>query len=142
MYRFGEKSVERLSTCRPELQMLFGEVIQHVDCCILEGHRGEELQHKAYLEGKSKLDWPHGPHNAEPSNAVDAAPWPLCWPDSKSKTYLKDLARWYWFAGFVQAIAAEHGIPLLWGGDWNNNHIFTDQNFDDLPHFEIKGGKG
>lgn len=142
MPRFSDKSIERLSTCRPALQTLFREVIRHVDCGIIEGHRGEEAQTRAYNEGKSKLPWPKGPHNTLPSNAVDVALWPLCWPNPKSKTYLKDLARWYWFGGFVQAVAADLGIPLVWGGDWNNNHIFIDQNFDDLPHFEIKGGKG
>jgi len=26
---------------------------------------------------------------------------------------------------------------LRWGGDWDSDKVFDDQNFDDLPHFEL-----
>jgi peptidoglycan L-alanyl-D-glutamate endopeptidase CwlK len=26
---------------------------------------------------------------------------------------------------------------IRWGGDWDSDDIFDDQNFDDLPHFEL-----
>ena len=54
MPKFGSRSKSRLKTCDTRLQDLFNEVIKHVDCSVLEGHRGEERQNKFYDEGKSK----------------------------------------------------------------------------------------
>lgn len=51
-------------------------------------------------------------------------------------------ARFYYFAGRILQIADQcyrEGKTkelLRWGGDWDKDHDFTDQNFDDLPHFE------
>jgi hypothetical protein len=30
------------------------------------------------------------------------------------------------------------GIGLRWGGDWDSDKDFSDQNFDDLVHWELK----
>ena len=79
MPRFGRKSKERLASCDPKLQKLFNEVIKHVDCSVLEGHRGKERQNKFYDEGKSKVRYPNGRHNANPSLAVDVTPYPVDW---------------------------------------------------------------
>ena len=87
-------------------------------------------QDKYFNEGKSKLKFPHGKHNADPSNAVDVVPYPVDWEDTD---------RMYYFAGFVKGIAAVMGIPIRWGGDWNDNTEVKDTNFKDLPHFELRG---
>ena len=129
MPRFGKKSRERLSTCDKRLQDLFNEVIKTVDCSVLEGHRSEERQNKLQEEGKSKVRYPKGRHNASPSNAVDVAPYPIDWNDRE---------RFHLFAGFVLGVANRMGITLRWGGDWNMNFNLKDNNFDDLPHFEIR----
>ena len=55
MPQFGKDSLARLSTCHPDLQKLFKEVIKHYDCTILEGHRSDEDQLKAFNAGKSKI---------------------------------------------------------------------------------------
>jgi peptidoglycan L-alanyl-D-glutamate endopeptidase CwlK len=44
MPQFGKDSLTKLSTCHPDLQKLFNEVIKHYDCTILEGHRSDEDQ--------------------------------------------------------------------------------------------------
>ena len=62
------------------------------------------------------------------SRAVDAAPWPIDWQDTKG---------FYHFAGFVRGIAAQLGIKIRWGGDWSNNMNLNDQTFFDLVHFEL-----
>lgn len=129
MPHFGRRSLHRLRTADPRLQTLFTRVVQTYDCTILEGHRGEEAQNAAFAAGKSKLRWPNGNHNAYPSKAVDVAPYPVDWSDTK---------RFYHFAGFVQATAAELGIPIRWGGDWDRDYDLNDQRFNDLVHFEIK----
>ena len=129
MPRFGRKSKERLASCDPMLQKLFNEVIKHVDCGVLEGHRGEERQNKFYDEGKSKVRYPNGRHNANPSLAVDVTPYPVDWEDRERQTL---------FAGFVLGIARGLGITVRWGGDWDMDFDVQDNKFDDFPHFEIK----
>jgi peptidoglycan L-alanyl-D-glutamate endopeptidase CwlK len=129
MPKFGKKSISRLETCHEDLQQVFYQVIKHFDCTVLEGHRGEKLQNKYFDEGKSKVKFPKGKHNASPSNAVDIVPWPVDWDDTD---------RMYYFAGFVKGIAAMLDIPLRWGGDWNDNTEVKDTGFKDLPHFELK----
>lgn len=128
MPAFSARSSAQLATCNPDLQRLFSEVVQHYDCTVIEGHRGQESQNKAYLEGKSKLKWPHGNHNAYPSRAVDVAPYPLDWNDRD---------RFLHFAGFVFGIASQMGIKLRYGGDWDGDFKFKGPGLVDLPHFEL-----
>lgn len=127
MPKFSAISRQRLETCHEDLQRLFREVVKYVDCSILEGHRGRERQEQMVAEGKSKVHWPGGKHNTEPSNAVDVAPYPIDW---------EDIRRWYYFGGYVQATAQQMGIPVRWGGDWKGDHDFSANKFNDLPHWE------
>jgi peptidoglycan L-alanyl-D-glutamate endopeptidase CwlK len=129
MPKFSRKSKERLATCDDRLQKVFNEVIKYVDCSILEGHRSEERQNKLYEEGKTKVKYPKGRHNASPSLAVDVAPYPIDWDDRERFTL---------FAGFVIGLARGMGITLRWGGDWNMNFEVNDNKFDDFPHFEVR----
>ncbi len=127
MPQFGKTSLEKLATCHPDLQKLFGEVIKHYDCTIIEGHRSDEDQLKAFNAGKSKIK-SGGNHNQTPSLAVDVVPWPVDWNDKN---------RFYHFAGRVQGIAQMLNIKIRWGGDWDSDNDLKDQNFYDLPHFEL-----
>ena len=129
MPRFGRSSRSRLATCDEDLQDLFNEVIKHVDCSVLEGHRGKERQNKLYDEKKTKVRYPDGRHNASPSRAVDVVPYPIDWSDRE---------RFHLFAGFVIGIAKSMEINIRWGGDWNQNFEVDDNQFDDFPHFELK----
>ncbi len=135
MNKYGSKSLENLRTCHPDLQKLFEIVVEYFDNTILEGHRGEKAQNAAFAEGKSKLRWPYGNHNAYPSNAVDVIPYPIDWNDRERIIY---------FAGFVMGVAKilkKNGViqhDIRWGGDWNENTQLKDNSFDDLVHFEIK----
>lgn len=127
MPEFGRKSKEQLSTCHPDLQKIFNEVIKYYDCTVIEGHRSDEDQLIAFNSGKSKIK-SGGKHNQNPSLAVDVAPWPVDW---------KDKNRFYHFAGFVQGIAKMLNIKVRWGGDWDSDNDLKDQSFYDLPHFEL-----
>jgi len=129
MYKFGRKSRERLATCDKKLQKVFNEVIKYVDCSVLEGHRSEERQNKLFEEGKTKVKYPVGRHNSNPSNAVDVTPYPVDWNDRERQTL---------FAGFVMGVARGMDIRLRWGGDWNMNFNVKDNRFDDFPHFELR----
>ena len=126
---FGKKSKERLNTCESTLQKVFNEVIKHVDCSILEGHRSKDRQNKLYEEEKTKVKYPDGRHNRQPSSAVDVTPYPVDWKDRERQTL---------FAGFVIGVASQMGINLRWGGDWDQDFQVVDNRFDDFPHFELK----
>jgi len=63
-----------------------------------------------------------------PSLAVDVAPYPIDWNDRE---------RFCYFAGYVKGIAKSLGTELRWGGDWDRDTQVKDNNFDDLPHFEL-----
>lgn len=129
MPNFGRRSVHQLRTCDLWLQRLFERVVINYDCAVLIGHRGEEPQHQAFLSGKSEKDWPDGEHNTYPSKAVDVAPWPIDWENTK---------RFYHFAGYVLGVAEVLAIPIRWGGDWDRDYDLDDQDFNDLVHFELE----
>jgi len=129
MPKFGKSSKKRLATCHEDLQKVFNEVIKKVDCSVLEGHRSEERQNKLYEEGKTKVLYPKGRHNASPSRAADVVPYPVDWNDRE---------RFHLFSGFVLGVAYRMGIDLRWGGDWNMNFEVDDNKFDDFPHFELR----
>jgi len=153
MPKYGNISTERLATCNEKLQKVFNRVILYHDCSILCGFRGEEEQNEAYNNKMSKVQFPNSKHNSSPSKAVDAVPYPIIWPETlkmlnrfkegrgtiaQVMMAIKDLNRFYCFAGYVLGMAQEMGIPLRWGGDWDGDMDFKDQTFDDLPHFEIR----
>ena len=129
MPRFGKRSKKRLATCDDRLQDLFKEVIKYFDCTVIQGHRGEAEQNQAYDAGRSKLRYPDGKHNADPSKAVDVAPYPIDWSDRD---------RFHYFGGFVLGIASQMGLKIRWGGDWDRDTEVKDNRFDDLTHFEIR----
>ncbi len=128
MPKFGKKSRDQLKTCHPKLQRVFNEVIKSVDCTVLKGYRNEEEQNEAYDKGNSKVRYPDGRHNANPSNAVDVLPYPIDW---------KDLERMTLFAGYVIGTAEQMGFKLIWGNDWDRDFQTKDTNFKDYPHFEL-----
>tara|TARA_Y100000401_G_C8321127_1_gene225323 strand:+ start:1000 stop:1401 length:402 start_codon:yes stop_codon:yes gene_type:complete len=130
MPKFGKRSRKNLESCDPRLQDIFNEVIKHVDCSVIEGHRSKERQNKLYDEGKTQVKHPNGRHNAFPSRAIDVCPYPIDWSDRERFTL---------FAGFVKGIAlAKFNIKLRWGGDWDSDFQVQDNRFDDFPHFELK----
>ena len=63
-----------------------------------------------------------------PSLAADVVPYPIDWEDHQ---------RFYMFVGIVQGIAASMNIKIRCGADWDGDMEIKDQNFHDLPHFEL-----
>lgn len=128
MPSFGKSSKSRLATCHPKLQELFNEVVKNYDCSILQGTRTKEEQDEFFSTGRSKVQYPNSKHNKTPSMAVDVAPYPIDWNNTN---------RFYHFAGYVNGVADSMGITIRFGGDWDSDKDFSDQTFNDLPHFEI-----
>lgn len=141
MPAFSARSLERLAGCDVRLQQLFLEVVKHVDCTVLQGKRTEAEAAQNRADGTSHTN--HSLHVyplGAPSLAIDVAPYPVEWPDPKAqgRAYVKKLAEWYRFNGFVLGIAAQMGIPLRTGCDWDRDWDVEDQTFDDLPHYELR----
>lgn len=129
MPSFSKLSLERLAQCDARWADIFQEVIKHFDCTILCGHRNEADQNAAYEAGNSKLRWPKSKHNTLPSKAIDVAPYPIDWNDTR---------RFYYFAGLVMGIAKSKGYTVRWGGDWDKDTQVKDNKFNDLVHFEFE----
>lgn len=130
MPKYSNASQSRLSTARVELQHVFGIVILDYDHSILEGHRVQELQDEYFRTGRSRVRWPNGAHNTLPSDAVDAAPYPIDWNNRE---------RFVHFAGYVKGVGRALGYKIRWGGDWDGDFDLHDQTFMDLVHFEFAG---
>lgn len=138
MPRFGDSSRMKLDTCHSDIQRLFLIVVRSYDCSVIWGNRGKVAQTKAFDSGNSKKQWPDSKHNKLPSDAIDIIPYPINWGDTgTTKERQKAIARFYHFAGYVEAKAENLGIKMRWGGDWDSDRDFSDQNFDDLAHWEI-----
>ena len=152
MPEFSEKSKAHLKTCRPELQRVFNFVVQYFDCSVISGRRGEIEQEELFKAKLSNAHFGESPHNWGESFAADVVPYPVDWRaeadviaavNSGDPQYIaaafESLERFYHFAGFVLGVAANMNISLKWGGDWDRDYHFSDNRFNDLPHFELVG---
>ena len=58
-YRYSSRSTQRLSTCHPDLVLLFDEALADPACpsdiSIIEGFRGRDRQNEMKTQGKSQL---------------------------------------------------------------------------------------
>lgn len=135
MPKFSQESFSKLTTCHEDLRVLFFEVIKYFDCTILVGYRNQEDQEAAFASGHTKLHYPNGNHNHQPSMAVDVTPYPVNFNDSKLAI---------WFAGYVMGIAQKlkdegkmtHSIR--WGGSWDGlGKLDRAGQLNDADHFEL-----
>lgn len=130
MYKFSQKSLEKLATCHPDIQKVFNEVIKHVDCTVIEGIRTKEQQEEYVRTGKSKtMNSKHLPQADGYSHAIDIMAYPIKWEQWKRNAY---------FAGFVIGIAKSMGVELVSGIDWDSDFDIEEHSFLDAPHFELK----
>jgi peptidoglycan L-alanyl-D-glutamate endopeptidase CwlK len=135
MPKFSQSSFSKLSTCHHDLQVLFFEVIKYFDCTIVEGYRNQEDQEKAFAAGNTKLHYPYGKHNHQPSMAVDVMPYPINYDDTKLLLF---------FGGYVLGLAQrlkeegkmEHSVR--WGGSWDGlGKLNRSGQLNDTGHFEL-----
>lgn len=128
MPKLSKISAKRLSTCDPRLQAVVRAAIEKTDFSILCGYRNKQDQDDAFERGFSKVRWPYGRHNRNPSQAVDLAPYPIDW---------SDIGRFKAMMMIVKAEGERLGVPLRFGMDFNQNGIIGDDKFVDWPHVEL-----
>lgn len=166
MATFGTRSSSELITCCSEIQKVANIVILVFDHSAIKGAREKDEQNGLFDDGFTTLKWPHSKHNVTEnrpkSDAIDIWPYTKRWgalsghPDQIAKiaTHIKKSqetlaqaqtrARQYVYkafalqAGYYLGVASVLGYKFVWGGDWNSNGDFLDQNFHDLPHIQIQ----
>lgn len=131
MPTLGKSSEQQLATCHHDLQLLARKAITYVDFTVLEGFRDEEHQNADYAKGVSKLKWPNGRHNKNPSDAFDFAPFPIDWSNKAVA-----LGRFMLVSGVMLVCAKELAIEIRFGWDWNRNLDPRDESFLDWGHVE------
>jgi peptidoglycan L-alanyl-D-glutamate endopeptidase CwlK len=135
MFTFGQQSKARLSSCRQEMQDIAFRALAWnvIDFACVEGHRGQEMQNLFFETGKSRVKFPNGKHNTTPSDAMDLVP-------VVNKKLSWNVNHCLVLAGVVLAAAASLGYRVRWGGNWDmDGEPVTDQDFQDLVHFEWVG---
>jgi peptidoglycan LD-endopeptidase CwlK len=139
LYKYSEKSLEKIRQLHKDLQVVLMEAIKHVDINIVCGHRDKVEQDKAYAEGNSKLKFPRSKHNKLPVEAVDIIPYPTGYP--------KDYKGWSQFAymiGIIKGLSEEMyksgkiSKRLRFGFDFNRDNVLFNDNFIDAPHIELE----
>lgn len=133
MNHFGTASQLQLATCDKRLQLIANDaIVVGPDFSIVEGFRNQEQQHRDFLKGASKLDWPNGRHNKQPSRAFDFSPYPEDWTEAETPH-----VRFAIIAGIIVACAHARNIKVRWGRDWNRNWNLADETFLDWGHIEL-----
>lgn len=127
-HKLTKLSLQRLSTCHPDLQRVVLHAAETFNFQVQCGHRGKQEQNEAFARRTSKLKWPNSKHNKQPSLAVDLIPLPVNWNDLKKFREMMDV---------VKASAAKLGVKVRFGNDFNQNGVIGDDSFIDWPHVEL-----
>ncbi len=119
-FKLSRRSLERMQGVHPDLVkvVLSAIKITEVDFGVTEGLRTVEKQREYVSRGASKTM--NSRHLT--GHAVDLV------------AYIGSEIRWDWplyhkIAAAMKAAAKEHGVAIVWGGDWRT--------FKDGPHFEL-----
>lgn len=137
-YTFGAESAKRLATCDQKLQKIAQRALSYgvMDFSILEGIRSLEKQQEEFRAGRSQIDGVTklSMHQHNPSRAFDLLPFPAV---VNGVNVWDDKQRFAVLAGLICAAAAEEGISIRWGGDWDGDGNNADSKLHDMPHFEL-----
>lgn len=132
LYQFSPASERKLVGVHPDLVRVARGVLNYLDIAVVYGVRTPHEQAALFSSGASKtLNSKHLRQADGFGHALDLAPvvnHTIPWTEAKY---------FYYLAGVVLTVAQHEGVRLRWGGDWNSNGNFDDQNFNDLVHFEL-----
>lgn len=148
MYKFSNKSKERLNNVHPDLVKVMERAIQlsKQDFSITEGVRTLQRQKELFEKKVTQtLKSKHLIQSTGYGHAVDVVPYPVSW----------EMEKFYPIAEAVRQAAKELGVKITWGGSWtllNNTDSsisdlikdykaqgrkFRKRVFIDCPHFEL-----
>ena len=125
MFKFSNRSLEKLNSVDPKLKFLAEEVlkISPFDFAITEGLRDRATQNKYFSEGKSKCNGINTLSKHQQGLAIDI----IIYDENGKGTWQE---KYYCqVAGIFKAIAKQLNINIRWGGDFKS--------IVDMPHFEL-----
>lgn len=135
-FKYGKGSERVLATVDMYIVHIFRKALALglTDISAVSGHRGEKEQNNLYYHDPqlSEKLYPDSRHNTKSlSKAIDAFPYVA---GKVSYNYYHCI----YLAGIVMALDKLDSDLLRWGGNWDSDpEIMTDQDFQDLGHYEI-----
>ena len=147
-WEWNERSIKVLAELNKDLMMVLQDArrFSDVQFQLIDGARTINEQQELFNAKKTKINpgeyignlaglYAVGRHITGPgkpfSDAVDVI------VSTKGKEY--DTAQLAYLAGVLQTIGNIRSTKIRWGGNWDGDvEIITDQDFDDLVHFELK----
>lgn len=138
-YKLGTRSRDNLKGVHPDLVKVVELAIKKSkqDFTVIEGVRTPARQKELYAQGRTKpgpkVTWTMtSNHFANKKtgfgHAVDICPYPVDW---------NDLSKFDKISRAMFEAAAELGIRIRWGADWNQNGKPREKGETDSPHFEL-----
>lgn len=141
MFKFGKNSEKKISSLHDDLQMILEFAIKSsdIDFGISCGYRSDTEQLELYSKKLSNCDGVINlsKHQLTPAEAFDI----YAYIGGEANYDIKNLI---YIAGVILGTAkmlkmnGMIDIDIRWGGNWDmDNVLIEDQQFVDLPHFEI-----
>ena len=137
-YSLGATSRARLEGVHPQLVRVVERAIEltQVDFLVLEGVRTPQRQRELYAQGRTKpgpkVTWTLKSNHFVKADgfghAVDLCPFPVDWTDLKKFDAISRA---------MFAAAAELGVRIRWGADWDRDGKPRERGESDSPHFEL-----
>ncbi len=137
-YALGASSLSKLEGVHPDLVRIVKRAIEltSVDFKVVEGVRTPERQRILYAQGRTApgpvVTWTLKSNHFKQADgfghAVDLLPAPYDW---------KATGPFDAVAKAMKTAAAELGIGLRWGADWDQDGKPREKGETDSPHFEL-----
>jgi len=134
MFYLSQRSLDIAKDCNPLIIALIKLAIVKtpIDFGVawMGGKRTAQEQYQLFKDGKSEKDGYIKPSKHQSGDAIDL----IAFVGNKAIDNKEMLCV---IAGVMFTCAAELGINLRWGLDWNRNGDIRDNTFNDQYHFEI-----
>jgi len=141
VFALGTTSKARLEGVHPDLVRVVKRAIQitRQDFSVLEGVREPARQKALYAQGRTApgqiVTWTLTSNHFKRKDgwgyAVDLIPHPVDWEGPNRFPKFDEIAR------AMFAAAAELGIAIRWGADWDRDGKPRERGESDSPHFEL-----
>lgn len=158
MYRFSNKSLQKLATTHIDIQKVFMEVIKEstIDITVVFGKRTLKEQKRLYAKGRTapgniitncdginKVSKHQELNTGEGAHAIDISIY--CSDNKYSSQTRYDPLHLAYIAGVVDSVSkimlknGEISHEFIWGGNWDRDGVIKyDQRLQDLCHWEIR----